>query len=212
MDRFAPEAERIAQQLRDEIIDGIRRPGSRLVERDLAAEMGVSRVPVRDALKVLIAEGLATPRPRTWTTVREFTAADIDDLIEVRSALETMAFRLAAQRWTDSGLARLSADLDAERAAAASGDARAARRAGAAFHARVAELAGNALLAELSAVTSSRMRWLLAQHDDLDEMVDEHEQLLSAIADRDADGAARLAADHLVTSRRAALQRRDVTS
>ena len=55
-----------------------------------------------------------------------------------------------------------------------------------------------------------RMRWLLAQHDDLDEMVAEHEQLLIAITERDADRAARPAEDHLVTSRRAALQRRDL--
>ena len=58
---FAPEAERVAAVLRDQIIDGARAPGSRLVERDIAAEMAVSRIPVRDALRLLVAEGLVTP-------------------------------------------------------------------------------------------------------------------------------------------------------
>ena len=78
---FEPEADRIARIVREQIIDGERAPGDKLVERDLAAELGVSRVPVRDALKTLIAEGLVTPRPRTWAVVRTFTDADVDDQI-----------------------------------------------------------------------------------------------------------------------------------
>lgn len=70
---FEPESERVTRQLRDEIIDGVREPGSKLVERELAAELGVSRLPVREALKALVTEGLVTPRPRTWAVVREFT-------------------------------------------------------------------------------------------------------------------------------------------
>ena len=118
---FAPEAERVAAVLRDQIIDGARAPGSRLVERDLAAEMAVSRIPVRDALRVLVAEGLVTPRPRTWAVVRTFTAADIDELIEVRSALETLAFRRAAERGSADQLAELGAHLAAEQRARARG-------------------------------------------------------------------------------------------
>ena len=54
------------------------------MERDIAAELAVSRIPVRDALRVLVGEGLVTPRPRTWAVVRTFSAADIDELIEVQ--------------------------------------------------------------------------------------------------------------------------------
>lgn len=93
------------------------------MERDIATEMGVSRIPVRDALKTLVSEGLATPRPRTWAVVRTFSAADIEDLIEVRSALETMAFRLAATRGTSDQLDRLAGQLAAEQRAASTGDA-----------------------------------------------------------------------------------------
>lgn len=202
---FAPESDRIADQLRNEVIDGLRAPGSRLVERELAAEMGVSRVPVREALKILVAEGLATPRPRSWTVVRRFTERDIDDLIEVRSALEPLAFRLAAERGSAPQLIRLAEHLRTEQTAATRGDARSARRAGADFHETVVEMAGNQLLAEVFARTRARMRWLLSQHSELVEMADEHVALYDALADRDGRRAASLAADHLLTSRRAAL-------
>ena len=115
------ESERVTKQLRDDIIDGVRRPGSRLVERELAAELGVSRLPVREALKALIAEGLVTQGPRSWAVVREFTPTDIADLDEVRSALEVFTFRLAAQRHTRTGLAQLRENVDAELDAARCG-------------------------------------------------------------------------------------------
>ncbi|CQR66155.1 GntR family transcriptional regulator [Streptomyces leeuwenhoekii] len=205
---FTPESERVTRQLRDEILDGVRRPGSRLVERELAEHLGVSRLPVRDALKTLVAEGLVTPRPRTWAVVREFTPTDVADLDEVRSALETLSFRLAAQRHTRAGLEKLRADLDAELAAARAGDAVAARRAAADFHQTVTSLAANELLSELERVLRSRMRWLLGQHDDLLGIALEHEALYQAIAERDVDGVEALVRQHLATSRSAVMRHR----
>ncbi|MFB7914477.1 GntR family transcriptional regulator [Streptomyces sp. NPDC056061] len=200
---FEPESERVTRQLRDEIVDGVRAPGSRLVERELAAELGVSRLPVREALKALVTEGLVTPRPRTWAVVREFTPTDIADLDEVRSALETLTFRLAAQRRTRAGLARLRADLDTELSAAHEGDAVRARRAAADFHETVAALADNELLDELEGTLRSRMRWLLGQHDDLVAVAEEHAELYGAIADRDVSRVEALVMKHLATSRAA---------
>lgn len=206
--RFESEAERVTYALRDQIIAGTRAPGEKLVERDIAAELGVSRIPVRDALKALVTEGLATPRPRTWAVVRSFTDADIDDLLEVRSALETMAFRLAAVRGTSEQLTRLANQLASEQRAAVVGDAAVARRAAADFHETVVAMAHNGLLTELFGVTRSRMRWLLGQHSDLAAIADEHAGLYAALAARDDTLAAALAASHLVTSRRAALEQR----
>lgn len=205
---FEPESERVTRQLRDEIIDGVRKPGSKLVERELAAELGVSRLPIRDALKTLVTEGLVTPRPRTWAVVREFGPTDIADLDEVRSALEMLAFRLAAQRRTRAGLAKLRADLDAELAAARAGDAVRARRAAADFHETVTALADNELLNELERTLRSRMRWLLGQHDDLMAMAEEHEKLYTALADRDVARVEELVTHHLATGRTAAAAHR----
>ncbi|MEU2947207.1 GntR family transcriptional regulator [Nocardiopsis alba] len=196
------EAARVADHLRDEILDGVRAPGSRLVERDLAGELGVSRVPVRDALKTLVAEGLVTLRPRTWAVVREFTPSDIADLNEVREAFEVLAFRLAAQRHTRTGLARLQNALEIEQEAAERGDTTAARRAAADFHEIVTDLAGNRLLGEVEHLLRSRMRWLLGRHDDLSRVARQHARLFEAIAHRDEDLVAHLAREHLVSSRR----------
>ncbi|MET9346203.1 GntR family transcriptional regulator [Streptomyces termitum] len=200
-EEFKPESERVTRTLRDQIIDGTRAPGSKLVEREIAAELNVSRLPVRDALRDLVAEGLVTPRPRTWAVVREFTPSDIADLVDVRSALEVLGFRLAAQRRTRAGLARLRADLDAELAAAARGDGPAARRAAADFHETVTELADNVLLSELNSTLSSRMRWLLGQHDAFAAVAEEHEELYRCIEARDVERVEKLALRHLETSR-----------
>ncbi|MEV0698094.1 GntR family transcriptional regulator [Saccharopolyspora sp. NPDC050389] len=196
-----PESARVVRHIRDEILDGIRKPGSKLVERDLANELGVSRVPVRDALKTLVAEGLVTPRPRTWAVVREFTPTDIADFNEVRSALEVLTFKLAAQRHTREGLARLRAALDAEIEAARVDNAIAARRSAADFHEIVTELAGNHLLNELGQTLRSRIRWLLAQHDDLVRVAEEHRRLYDAIAQRNVALVGELVLDHMETGR-----------
>jgi DNA-binding GntR family transcriptional regulator len=194
------ETERVTRQLRDEIIDGVRAPGERLVERELAAALDVSRVPVREALKALVSEGLVTLRPRSWAVVRTFTDSDIADLTEVRTAFEPLTFRLAAERRTREGLERLRATLDEHLAAARAGNAVLARRKAADFHELVTELASNELLIEVERPLRSRMRWLLTQHDDLLAVAEQHLELFTAIASRDVDLAERLAGDHLTQS------------
>ncbi|MGW5052758.1 GntR family transcriptional regulator [Actinokineospora sp. NPDC004072] len=201
MGGFEAESERVVRRLRDEIIDGVRRPGSRLVERELAAELGVSRVPVRDALRVLVAEGLVVARPRTWAVVREFTAADVSDLAEVRAAFEPLVFRLAAQRRTGDGLRRLRVVVAEGLAAAKAGDGVLARRAAADFHEVVTELAANELLIEVHRPLRSRMRWFMGQHDDLVAVAEQHAQLCEAIADRDVERVDRLVAGHMANGR-----------
>ncbi|WP_067249549.1 GntR family transcriptional regulator [Microbacterium resistens] len=196
------ESTRVASWLRDAILDGERAPGSRLIERDLAAEIGVSRVPVRDALKELDAEGLVELRPRTWAVVREFTDADMTDLDEVRGVLEPLAFRLAAERHRREGLERLHRCLTAEQRAARAGDDVLARRAAADFHEIVTDLSENDLLRAMMRSIRSRLRWALSQHSDVQHMGDEHLGLFDAVRLRDGDRAAELAAAHIASSRR----------
>jgi DNA-binding GntR family transcriptional regulator len=195
------ESTRVAAWLRDEILDGARQPGDRLIERDLAAEIGVSRVPVRDALKILVGEGLVELRPRTWAVVREFTEHDLADLDEVREVIEPLAFQLAAQRHRREGLERLRSALDDEQASARAADSVISRRAAADFHEIVTELADNRLLTDLMQGIRSRLRWALSQHDDLQHVAEEHVALYEAIRDRDADRAAALARAHIESSR-----------
>jgi DNA-binding GntR family transcriptional regulator len=194
------ESARVADWLRNQIIDGERAPGSKLVERDVATEFGVSRVPVREALKMLDAEGLVTLRPHTWAVVRELSPEDVAELDEVRTALEVLTFRLAAQRRTATGLARLRVALDAELAGARAGDRVVSRRAAADFHEIVTEIAGNRLLSELGQTMRSRLRWLLGQHDDLMHVSEEHQVLYDAIVAGDVGDIERLVLAHIESS------------
>src|SRR5690606_14423176 len=190
------ESERVTAWLRDSILDGERAPGSRLIERDLAADCGASRVPVRDALKALETEGLVVLRPNTWAIVREFTGEDIRHLEEIRSALEPLAFRLAAQRHDAEAMDALERALEGERSAAEAGDAVAARRCAADFHEAASRAAGNPLLDGMMRTVASQMRWVLSQHDDLVDVTDHHDELLNAIRMRDARRAEELAVRH----------------
>lgn len=191
------EGERVTARLREEILDGVRAPGSRLVERELAEGLAVSRVPVRDALKALAAEGLVTLRPRTWAVVREFSAKQSREVREAREALEKAVFPLAAERRTEEGLERLRTVLEREREAAQQGDGVVARRAAADFHEVVIELSDNEVLSEMGRLLGSRMRWSLSQHDDLLEIARGHEQLFAAIARQDVTGIGHLVVEHL---------------
>ncbi|MCI1017200.1 GntR family transcriptional regulator [Microbacterium sp. C5A9] len=201
------ESVRVTRILRDDIILGRRAPGSRLVERDIAAELEVSRLPVREAIRALVGEGIVIARPRTWAVVREFTARDIQDFGEVREAIETLIFVFAAQRHSDEGLARLRSAYEREVVAAEADDAEGARVAAAEFHEIAARLAGNEMLGELIGVFITRLRWLFGQHDDLPAMADEHRVILEAVAARDVDALRVLIPRHLASGQAAAESR-----
>jgi DNA-binding GntR family transcriptional regulator len=201
------ESARVTRILRDDIILGRRAPGSRLVERDIAAELNVSRLPVREAIRALVGEGVVVARPRTWAVVREFTHRDIKDFAEVREAIETLIFVFAAQRHDDAGIARLRAAYERERIAAEEDDAEGARIAAADFHEIAAELAGNEMLGELISVFITRLRWLFGQHDDLPAMAEEHRVILETLVARDVDALRTLIPQHLANGQAVAERR-----
>ncbi|MCK2035667.1 GntR family transcriptional regulator [Microbacterium sp. SSW1-49] len=201
------ESARVTRILRDDIILGRRAPGSRLVERDIAAELHVSRLPVREAIRALVNEGVVVARPRTWAVVREFTHRDIKDFAEVREAIETLIFVFAAERHDEAGIARLRAAYERERDAAEASDAEGARIAAAEFHEIAAELAGNEMLGELIGVFITRLRWLFGQHDDLPAMAEEHRVILETLAARDVDTIRTLIPQHLANGQAVAERR-----
>lgn len=198
------ESVRVTRILRDDIVLGRRLPGSRLVERDIAAELDVSRLPVREAIRTLVSEGVVVARPRSWAVVREFTQRDIRDFAEVRESVETLIFVFAAERHDDAGIARLRDVYERELAAAQAGEAEAARMAAGEFHEVAAMLAGNDMLCELIDVFATRLRWLFGQHDDLLAMAAEHRAILEAISARDADELRRIVPEHLASGQLAA--------
>jgi DNA-binding GntR family transcriptional regulator len=99
--------EDILSQLRDYIVEGHLEPGARVPERELCEKFGISRTPLREALKVLAAEGLIELMPNRGARVRQFTETDIKSLFEVISGLDFVAGRLACERISDAAAAEI---------------------------------------------------------------------------------------------------------
>lgn len=201
------ESVRVTRLLREDIVLGRRMPGSKLVERDIAAELNVSRLPVREAIRALSTEGIVIARPRTWAIVREFTLQDVQDFAEVRESIEVMLFVYATERHDEAGLEGLRRLVEREELASSTGDIHDSRAAAGAFHEYMAVLARNEMLTELVRVFGTRLKWVFGPHDDLVEMAAEHRGLYEAIAERDVELVKTLVTNHLAQGRAAAEKR-----
>lgn len=194
--------ESVLERLRALVIDGELRPGDRLVERQLAERLHVSRVPVREALRELAHEGLVEERPTRGMVVRRLAADDVEALFEVRGALEDLICQRIVALATDADLDRLDDVVARARVAVRRPDPAAARALNAEFHTVLTQLAGSVLSAVMEPV-AGRMRWLLTQHEDAAEMQRSHEGIAKALRRRDLESAQLLSRIHLEDSRAA---------
>jgi DNA-binding GntR family transcriptional regulator len=191
----------IQQRLRNDIVAGDLPFGARLVIEDLAMRYGVSHMPIREALRVLHGEGLVVIEHNRGARVRPIYRGFIEDLFDMRCAIEMMLARRAAER-------RTPAHLDALREAAASLEARVAAGEPASvpaanrnFHALVNDAAGNP-----GALPIVESHWLLLAallkrygygDDRFQRVIDEHQQLIQAIERRDGHSASLLMGAHI---------------
>jgi len=107
LDSYQPLREVVCETLREAIISGVLKPGERLMEIQLAEELGVSRTPVREAIRKLELEGFVIMIPRRGTYVADLSIKDINEVFEVRTALDALAAGLAAERITDEELEQM---------------------------------------------------------------------------------------------------------
>ena len=107
MDEYLPLRDVVFNTLRQAILKGELKPGERLMEIQLANKLGVSRTPVREAIRKLELEGLVLMIPRKGAEVAEITRQDMDDVMEVRTALEELAVKDACDHITDAQLSEL---------------------------------------------------------------------------------------------------------
>lgn len=193
--------DQVADELRDRIVNGALEPGQRLVERVLAQELEVSRVPVRDALVQLKGEGFVTEVPRKGAFVTSMSEHDVRELFNVREALEVLAVRLATEGQDRHGLRRLREILDESASAIRASDAVEVGRCNQAFHDQITAMAHNDLLASILEPLEGRLHWLLRQNDDPSRFHDEHEEIYEAIASGDVLVAQEVSLRHVRTSR-----------
>jgi DNA-binding GntR family transcriptional regulator len=115
--------ERLRESIEEEIATGRLLPGTRLDEVELATRFGVSRTPIREALRLLLGEGLVETRPQRGAVVAQVTPQRLIEMFEVMAELEAMCARLAARRMSDVELAEVEAAHEACRGWGAAGDA-----------------------------------------------------------------------------------------
>src|ERR1044072_4107141 len=154
----------VSEQIRGQILDGKLRPGERLVEDKLSPELGVSRVPVREALRVLSSEGLVTLEPNRGASVAEVTPELVAELVEVRTLLEALNARLAARRHDPAIGAALQDTLKRGTAAAQSGSPDHLARLNGEFHERLAEASRNTVLTDIMRSLRERTSLAFAIH------------------------------------------------
>ncbi|MCU1516673.1 MAG: transcriptional regulator, GntR family [Pseudarthrobacter sp.] len=196
-DKERPLRESVRDTLRTRIFEGHYAPGTRLVERDLAAEFNVSRLPVREALRMLRQEGLVSDRGARGAEVSSLSPKDVEDLFDVRQSLEVLACRLAAIRATPEDLLRLEGLLDEAERCLAKGALMESHRANSEFHDAITGIADNNFLKSALEPLQGRMHWLFRHVGDLPELIREHRDLYAAIATGDPDRAAAQSASHI---------------
>ena len=185
----------VADQIRDEILDGRLPAGSRLVETELAERFGVSRGPIRDALAELSRSGLAVDLPRRGTFVPSLTEDDLSEVYVIRRAIEEAAVRLAIELASEAEIAEMYLALDETERAYAAGDLGVAWEADMAFHRSYCRLSGNGrlltLFDELASQTVLLMRTALVRHASLGwtPPVEFHRHIADGIRARNSDAA-----------------------
>jgi DNA-binding GntR family transcriptional regulator len=195
-------AESAYEAIRDSILQGRYPPGEQLVEARLAGELGVSRGPVREALGRLTEEGMLVDILHRGTFVREFEAADLIDIYNVRIGLESVAVRLMIG--AECSVRPLISLVEEMRKAARANDLVRLSRAEFRFHEALCELSGNSFLASVYRSISSQVQMVLsldnASYLDPREIADEHVPLIDAIEAGDAELAVERITQHIVCS------------
>lgn len=200
-DRHRSLNDMVTAALRSAIMEGRFKPGGRLVEDRIARLFGVSRNPVREALKILRSEGLVEIAPRRGASVAALTPEEAREVIELRAALEGLCARLAARRCTPEMASRLQAILDAGNAAVAKRDVRALKRLNDEFHLALARAGSNRFLSEFMTSLRAKTYWLFSSISEQKaiESWTHHAGILQAVLDRDEELAAVLASRHVTT-------------
>ncbi|BAF58278.1 MAG: GntR family transcriptional regulator [Pelotomaculum sp.] len=200
LDNYKPLREMVFESLREAIILGRLKPGERLMEIQLAEEMGVSRTPVREAIRKLELEGFVVMVPRKGAYVAGISLKDIADVFEVRAALEGLAAGLAAERITEEemdelerSLLKISTGVEEDFNAIVEGDS--------SFHDLIYKASRNQRLVSIITHLKEQIHRFrmtsLSQPGRTKIALDEHKMIVEAICDRNVELAQTLAREHV---------------
>ncbi len=200
-DSYLPLRDEVFLTLRDLILKGELSPGDRLMEIHLAEKLGVSRTPVREAIRLLEKEGLAITIPRRGAQVARMTEKDLSDVLEVREALDGLAAQKACKNINDEIVEKLLASMEAFKNAIASDDPKAIVEADEDFHRIIYEAADNPrLLSIVDNLKEQMYRFrfeYVREEKNYDTLIKEHLSIIEGLKKKDVDFVKRIMHTHL---------------
>ena len=211
-------AELIYRTLRENIADIIRKriiykelePGQKIVEQDLAKEFKTSRAPIREALRQLELEGLVTMIPRRGAEVAQITEKSMNDVLEVRRAMDALCVELACDRITPEELQDLKKACDTFEAAVKTDDIKQIAQADVALHDIIVQATGNQRLIQLVNNLSEQMyRYRFEYIKDFSQherLVEEHKVIYESIVKKDKETASNMAKVHIDNQKKAIIR------
>lgn len=198
--------EEVVARLREMLIEGAIPPGARVPERDLCLAFGISRTPLREALKVLAAEGHVNLLPNRGARAAKLTSKDVQDLFEVCEGLEAIAGELACRRISDAEIARVVALTEEMAAHHRRRDTPSYFRCNRLIHEAIVQAAGNSALAGVYDQVTARIRRARfvapMPPDHWDAAMLDHQGICNALQRRDGPGLAHLLRHHLRNKRK----------
>ena len=201
MNEYLPLRDVVFNTLRQAILKGELAPGERLMEIQLADRLGVSRTPIREAIRKLELEGLVLMIPRKGAEVAKISEKSLKDVLEVRRALEELAIELACERMGQEAVRNLSEANGKFGEAVEAGDPMEIAEADEHFHDIIYEGTENVRLIQLLNNLREQMyRYRLEYVKDVDKrqiLLSEHERILKAVRERKVDEAKRLMREHI---------------
>ncbi len=201
LDNYKPLRELVFESLREAIISGSLPPSERLMEIQLAEEMGVSRTPVREAIRKLELEGLVVMIPRKGAYVAGMSIKDIVDVFEIRGALEGLAAELASERVTDEELESMERYLVKISEEIESGDLSKVVETDTDFHTLIYKASRNARLSQIISNLREQIQRFrttsLSFPGRMKIALEEHRKIVEAISSRDGELARKLAQEHI---------------
>ena len=200
-DDFLPLRDVVFNTLRQGILKGDLKPGERLMEVHLANRLGVSRTPIREAIRMLELEGLVTMIPRKGAEVARISKQDLRDVLEVRRSLDSLAVRLACERITEEEKQALKQAEDDFESFIATGDATTIATADVRFHDIILTASKNGRLIQMVNNLAERVyRYRLEYIKDSrnhQRLIEEHRKIMQYIYDGDAENACLTSEKHI---------------
>lgn len=202
IDNYLPLRDVVFYTLREAILKGELEPGERLMELDLAEKLGVSRTPIREAIRKLELEGLVKMAPRKGAEVAEITLDDLTDVLEVRKNLEDLAVELACKKSTPEDIEQMKKCHENFKEALKSEDLTIMAEADEAFHNVIYNTTRNKRLMQiLNNLREQMYRYRLEYIKDKrkrNTLVEEHSEIIQAISNKNVEEAKKAIRTHIV--------------